>query len=55
MKSRKNLITVLIAFVALHLICQSSLAGKQAVEKTVPDPVSFVTQHQGNFNGKNVR
>jgi len=55
MKSRKNLITVLIAFVALPLICQSSLAGKQAVEKTVPDPVSFVTQHQGNFNGKNVR
>jgi carboxypeptidase C (cathepsin A) len=55
MISRKNLITVLIAFVVLPLVCHSSLAGKQAVEKTVPDPVNFVTQHQGNFNGKNVR
>ena len=54
MISRKNLITVLVLFVASPLICQSSKAGKQAVEKTVPDPVSFVTQHQGNFNGKNV-
>lgn len=55
MRYRRHFTKTLITITALFLSGTWTLAEKQALEKTIPDPVSFVTHHQGNFNGDNIR